>query len=410
MTLSAVSSVIRLAKSKVINYLAIFLIIMFGFGTAGFIIYGDKIPAYGSIFRGSLEMILATLGGIQYTEMKAINAWITPFFAFSYLIFANTVFLKTFLLIIQEEYNDYFAAYSKTGSDLVTMIINGCDVYTKELEVSAAKYKRRLDDLNEQESQKWLGRTMLQVRRAWCQFRLYMLKGRTILLGRILAFVKAGSQFENIKSLEGFVQYNPYKYDLLDDLNDDEYEDDDYRFTEIRSLKMFIGNFSAGHIKISELNNFNPSVWMSELSEVISNDALIKVGLEFKSGINHYDIYQQLTLFTHREQVSLVENLFKLEWRKSAAPERVLQFSKPDKFKSLLEAGLVWEDRSLESEFDICKFLINLYLYLVFKDINISSDPSGQKEKLFSPVLEEEGGTSIKSPRSSKFSKVIPVY
>ena len=115
MTLSAVTSVVRLAKTKVLSYLVIFLIIMYGFGTAGFIIYGDKISAYSSILRGFLEMILATLGGIQYTEMKATNPLITLFFAFSYLIFANTVFLKTFLLIIQEKYNDYFAEYSEVA-------------------------------------------------------------------------------------------------------------------------------------------------------------------------------------------------------------------------------------------------------------------------------------------------------
>lgn len=111
LTLASVISVLRLAKTKLLAYIIIFLTIMLGFGTAGFLIYGDQMSSFSSILRGSLEMMTATLGGIKYNEMKAIDPVVTPFFVFSYLIFAYTVFLKTFLLILQEEYNELFKKY-----------------------------------------------------------------------------------------------------------------------------------------------------------------------------------------------------------------------------------------------------------------------------------------------------------
>ena len=118
MTMSSVISVVRLAKSKVVSYLVIFFVIMFGYGIAGFMIYGDQMTVFSSILRSSLEMILAIMGGIKYQEMKQIFPILTPFFVFSYLLLAYTIFLKTFLLILQAEYNDYYECYLAVSYDL----------------------------------------------------------------------------------------------------------------------------------------------------------------------------------------------------------------------------------------------------------------------------------------------------
>ena len=417
MTLSAVTSVVRLAKSKVISYLAVFLIIMYGFGTAGFIIYGDKIPAFSSIFRGSLEMILATLGGIQYAEMKAINSWITPLFGFSYLIFANTVFLKTFLLIIQEEYNDYFAAYSKvdllekTGSDLVTMIIHGCDLYTKEVEMAINKInkkqlqlqermtlklnqggkkgkkkdrKKEIDPSGEVEIQKEKSESIFYLRSYlyYLKVRKAMLVLSQIILKKILDSVKAGSQFEakldlkkdTIQILEN------YPYVGLDKKisTDSELEED--RYDTLKSFKMIISNFEAGHINLTALNSHNPSVWMSELNKVIDHDSHLKVGLEFESEVNHYNNYQELMLFNHREQVSIAEIAAKLKWRRDANAEKIAEYVNPEKFKSLEKLDLSWEDHPIDSDQKRAKMLINLYLYLSFVKILAKKEMTAMNE------------------------------
>lgn len=198
MILSAVTSVIRLANSKVTSYMLIFIIIMYGFGTAGFIIYGDKIPAYSSILRGSLEMILATLGGIQYNEMREINSWITPLFAFSYLIFANTIFLKTFLLIIQEEYNDYFKAYAQKGSGLVSMIVASCEGYTTDVITTIYRLESKSSDLNRSMNKSGLSKIQalrLRAKKMYITLEVSWLKGARHLLKLLLNYIKPGSSF-----------------------------------------------------------------------------------------------------------------------------------------------------------------------------------------------------------------------
>ena len=64
----------------------IFITLTFGYGAAGFMIYGSNLPQFESFLRGALEMIVITVGATKYDVMEAISPSLTPYFVFSYLV------------------------------------------------------------------------------------------------------------------------------------------------------------------------------------------------------------------------------------------------------------------------------------------------------------------------------------
>jgi len=104
--MSIVLHVVQLAKRDLFSYAIIFLTIVFGFGIGGYMIYGDKLENFNSVLRSSLEIILMTIGGVNYEIMKAAEPLVTPVFVFTYLIAAYIIFLKMFIVILDATYND----------------------------------------------------------------------------------------------------------------------------------------------------------------------------------------------------------------------------------------------------------------------------------------------------------------
>lgn len=150
--LSVVLHVSRLAKRDLVSYIIIFLIIVFGFGIGGYMIYGDKLENFNSVLRASLEIILMTIGGVNYELMKSAERQVTPIFVFTYLIAAYIIFLKMFIVILDATYRDLinhvvkeditFLAYVNT---LVKGLVKNIDVYMRgrTTEEIKAKYKEK---------------------------------------------------------------------------------------------------------------------------------------------------------------------------------------------------------------------------------------------------------------------------
>ena len=142
----------RLAKRDLVSYIIIFLIIVFGFGIGGYMIYGDKLENFNSVLRASLEIILMTIGGVNYELMKSAERQVTPIFVFTYLIAAYIIFLKMFIVILDATYRDLinhvvkeditFLAYVNT---LVKGLVENIDVYMRGRtnEEIKAKYKEK---------------------------------------------------------------------------------------------------------------------------------------------------------------------------------------------------------------------------------------------------------------------------
>lgn len=104
--LSVVLHVVRLAKRDLFSYAIFFVIIVFGFGIGGYMIYGDKLENFNSVLRSSLEIVLMTIGGVNYEKMKKAEAFVTPIFVFTYLIVAYIISLKMFIVILDATYKD----------------------------------------------------------------------------------------------------------------------------------------------------------------------------------------------------------------------------------------------------------------------------------------------------------------
>ena len=120
--LSVVLHVTRLAKRDLVSYITIFVIIVFGFGIGGYMIYGDKLENFNSPLRSSLEIILMTIGGVNYELMKEAEPFVTPFFVFLYLIAAYIIFLKMFIVILDSTYKDLINHVVKEDNTLLTYI------------------------------------------------------------------------------------------------------------------------------------------------------------------------------------------------------------------------------------------------------------------------------------------------
>lgn len=69
-------------------------------------IYGDKLENFNSVLRSSLEIVLMTIGGVNYEKMKKAEAFVTPIFVFTYLIVAYIISLKMFIVILDATYKD----------------------------------------------------------------------------------------------------------------------------------------------------------------------------------------------------------------------------------------------------------------------------------------------------------------
>jgi Polycystin cation channel len=104
--LSVVLHVARLAKREISSYVVIFLIIIFGYGIGGYMIYGDKMHKFGNPLRASLEILVMTIGGVSYDTMSLADPDVTPVFVFSYLIAAYIIFLKMIIVILEATYRD----------------------------------------------------------------------------------------------------------------------------------------------------------------------------------------------------------------------------------------------------------------------------------------------------------------
>lgn len=115
-------------------------------------IYGDKLENFNSVLRASLEIILMTIGGVNYELMKSAERKVTPIFVFTYLIAAYIIFLKMFIVILDATYRDLinhvvkeditFLAYVNT---LVRGLVENIDVYMRGRtnEEIKAKYKEK---------------------------------------------------------------------------------------------------------------------------------------------------------------------------------------------------------------------------------------------------------------------------
>lgn len=350
---------------------------MFGFGTGGFIIYGDKMQAYSSILRGSLEMILATLGGIQYTEMSKINAWITPLFSFSYLIFANTIFLKTFLLIIQEEYNEYFQAYSAKGGHLITMVISSCKEFTEFIRVDLLRLSHGIELIgNKKERYKWKGSLKKKFQYTFYYWELYLLHKllslSNFILVYVLNYIKAGNKFHSeVSKKDSNITRNFISpEEVVSKFEAPNWHPDlshyDERFSEIKFLKRILDADRQGQLAHKGLNLCNPSVWMSEINAFMTNNAALKVGLGFESDINHYKKHQDLLLFTDREIDKLykIAELMKIE---ANITEGVLRKLEQDQHVVEEEfSNILWSGEDLTTEIGRGRLFINLVLMDIF--------------------------------------------
>jgi hypothetical protein len=148
--LSVVLHVSRLAKRDLVSYIMIFLIIVFGFGIGGCMIYGDKLDSFKYVLSGSLEIILMTVGGVNYQEMKNIEPTVTPIFVFTYFVAAYVIFLKMFIVILDATYRELINYVVKEDitlmayiSSLLKELIKKIDFYIKAKTIDEIREKYR---------------------------------------------------------------------------------------------------------------------------------------------------------------------------------------------------------------------------------------------------------------------------
>lgn len=140
----------RLAKRDLLSYIMIFLIIVFGFGVGGCMIYGDKLDGFKYVLTGSLEIILMTVGGVDYQEMKSIEPVVTPIFVFTYFIAAYIIFLKMFIVILDATFKEFSNYVEKEDitlmayvSSLLKGLIKKIDLYIKGKTIDEIREKYR---------------------------------------------------------------------------------------------------------------------------------------------------------------------------------------------------------------------------------------------------------------------------
>ena len=128
----------------------IFLIIVFGFGVGGCMIYGDKLEGFKYVLTGSLEIVLMTVGGVNYQEMKDIEPVVTPIFVFTYFIAAYIIFLKMFIVILDATFKELINYVEKEDitlmayiSSLLKGLIKKIDAYIKGKTIDEIREKYR---------------------------------------------------------------------------------------------------------------------------------------------------------------------------------------------------------------------------------------------------------------------------
>ena len=84
--LSLFMNSIRLSKDKVTIYFVMFFALLFGYGIAGFMLFGDKISEYSNILQSMLQLTIGMIGGLDYESMKSISPALTPVFVFTFLV------------------------------------------------------------------------------------------------------------------------------------------------------------------------------------------------------------------------------------------------------------------------------------------------------------------------------------
>ena len=191
--LSVVLHVVRLAKKELFSYAIIFVTVVFGFGIGGYMIYGDKLENFNSVLRSSLEIILMTIGGVNYELMKSAEPYVTPVFVFTYLIAAYVIFLKMVIVILDATYKDLISFVKKEDVSLLDYL----NALVEEITAKINEYMKEKSD--EDIRKKFKDQTSLYSKlRLWIE--LFYYKIIKALEARLWMITKALLQFKNKKT------------------------------------------------------------------------------------------------------------------------------------------------------------------------------------------------------------------
>lgn len=309
---SFVVTITTLSKRSILTYLVVFLIIVGGFSIAGFMLYGDSIEAYSSILRSFLEMELSLISGIDYNRLRDINPATTPLFVFSYLLFAYLIFLKTLLVILQEDTNDFLEAYRKLNKSLIDILLIYFQSVVRTTKSSIMKHTSTKLILKNKRAKK--KGSCLGCRIFFVKIKIYFLRIIYRIARKFIKVFEPGVRFNvldvnklkvsNVKGTQHLDQYIYLRHrglresDIVRDIQQGQYQ----KYYSMRYLLMNLTEYERS--RGAHLNN--PSVWLKILDKSIQSNGPSKVCLAKKDNLNIFSQLEKKILFNFASMARLL--------------------------------------------------------------------------------------------------------